>query len=175
MNQSLNKVIAERRRRRKEKAEEKRVERRERLIREQGKLISLKEASQKLIEDERIRALKQAEEAAMTKPHLEDEQTEQLAAKPMIVLEPKKQAKQVLSQTEIIQIDNLPVNFSRLMLDELIKNYPGCQKVMQMDGAACRAVIEFDSPDNAKFAVMGLNRFIVDQNNRMLSVSFVQK
>jgi RNA recognition motif. (a.k.a. RRM, RBD, or RNP domain) len=67
-----------------------------------------------------------------------------------------------LLQTEVVLIENLPVNYSRLMLDELIKNYPGCQKVLEMDGAACRAVIEFDSPDNAKFAVMGLNRFIGD-------------
>jgi hypothetical protein len=41
--QTLNKVIAERRKKRKQKAEEKRVERRERLIREQEKLLTMKE------------------------------------------------------------------------------------------------------------------------------------
>lgn len=120
-------------------------------------------------------ALKQAEEAALTKPHLEDEVSLDLAKKPEVAIAPKKQAKKVLQQTETIQIDNLPVNFSRLMLDEIIKNYPGIVKVLQMDGAACRAVVEFDSPDNAKFAVMGLNKLRVDNDNRILSVSFVQK
>jgi len=52
------------------------------------------------------------------------------------------------------------------MLDELIKNYPGFERVLEADGAACRALIKFDSSDSAKFAVMGLNRFLVDTTGR---------
>ena len=61
------------------------------------------------------------------------------------------------------------------MLDELIKNYSGVEKVVEADGTACRAVISFNSADYAKFAVMGLNRFKVDQSGRQLSVTFVHK
>ena len=79
----------------------------------------------------------------------------------------------VLLQTATILVENLPPNFSRLMLDELVKSYPGVERIVEMDGAGCRAVIGFDSSDSAKFAVMGLNRFIVDQSGRQLAVSFV--
>jgi hypothetical protein len=56
----------------------------------------------------------------------------------------------------------LPLNFSKLTLDELVKSYPGVEQILEADGTKCRAVIKFDSSDSAKFAVMGLNRFIVD-------------
>ena len=74
--------------------------------------------------------------------------------------------------TNMIQIENLPVNFSRLMLEELTKNYPGVDSIVEMDGPDCRAVIKFDSADQAKFAVMGLNRFRADQSGRELRVNF---
>jgi hypothetical protein len=74
--------------------------------------------------------------------------------------------------TNLIEIENLPVNFSRLMLEELTKNYPGVDSILEADGPTCRAVIKFDSPDQAKFAVMGLNRFRVDQSGRELRVNF---
>jgi len=59
-------------------------------------------------------------------------------------------------QSSTILIENLPVNFSRLMLDELVKSYPGVERILEADGAGCRAVVSFDSSDSAKFAVMGL-------------------
>ena len=74
--------------------------------------------------------------------------------------------------TNLIEIENLPVNFSRLMLEELTKNYTGVDSILEADGPTCRAVIKFDSPDQAKFAVMGLNRFRVDQSGRELRVNF---
>ena len=60
------------------------------------------------------------------------------------------------------------------MLEELIKNYPGIDAVVSTDGPGCKAVIRFNSSDSAKFAVMGLNRFKVDQSGRELRVSFQQ-
>jgi len=69
-------------------------------------------------------------------------------------------------------IENLPENFSRLMLEELTKNYSGVDSIVEMDGPSCKAVIKFDSPDLARFAVMGLNRFRVDQSGRELKVNF---
>jgi hypothetical protein len=36
------------------------------------------------------------------------------------------------------------------------------------------AVVSFNSADSAKFAVIGLNRFKVDQTGRQLKVSFKQ-
>ena len=52
----------------------------------------------------------------------------------------------------MIEISNLPENFSRLMLEELVKNYQGVEAILEIDGPGCRAVIKFDSPDQAKFA-----------------------
>jgi len=60
------------------------------------------------------------------------------------------------------------------MLEELIRNYPGVEGVLETDGSECRAVIGFTSGDSAKFAVMGLNRFKVDQSGRELKVTFKQ-
>lgn len=74
----------------------------------------------------------------------------------------KRVAKAAMIPTNMIQIDNLPVNFSLLMLEELTKNYLGVESIVEVDGPACRAIIKFDSPDSAKFAVMGLNRYRVD-------------
>jgi len=51
VNQTLNKVIAERRKKRKQKAEAKRAERRERLAKEQERLLSIKEANLKVLQD----------------------------------------------------------------------------------------------------------------------------
>lgn len=51
VNQTLNKVIAERRKKRKQKAEAKRAERRERLAKEQERLLSIKEANFKVLQD----------------------------------------------------------------------------------------------------------------------------
>lgn len=59
------------------------------------------------------------------------------------------------------------------MLEELIKGYPGVEGILEADGPAATAVVEFNSPDSAKFAVMGLNRFKVDQSGRELNVKFV--
>jgi len=87
----------------------------------------------------------------------------------------EKQRKMAMQQSNIIQIENLPNNFSNLMLDELIKNYPGMEKIVEADGPKCRAVVSFNSADSAKFAVMGLNRFKVDQSGRQLKVTFMVK
>ena len=60
VNQTLNKVIAERRKKRKQKAEAKRVERREKLIKEQENLHSIKESALsnlRFIEEEKQRLL----------------------------------------------------------------------------------------------------------------------
>ena len=58
------------------------------------------------------------------------------------------------------------------MLEELTKNYQGVDSIQEVDGPGCRAVIKFDSADQAKFAVMGLNRFRVDSSDRELRVNF---
>lgn len=68
----------------------------------------------------------------------------------------------LLSQSNLILIENLPessVPHSKI-LEELLKNYPGVDRVVSSDSSS--AVISFQSSDSAKFAVMGLNRFKVD-------------
>ena len=58
VNQTLNKVIAERRKKRKQKAEAKRLERRVKLIKEQENLLSIKESALsnlRFIEEEKQR------------------------------------------------------------------------------------------------------------------------
>ena len=84
----------------------------------------------------------------------------------------KKETKVIPSK--FIQIENLQANFSKLMLEELIKSYPGVEGIVEADGPNAKAVIEFNSPDSAKFAVMGLNRFKVDSSGRELKVDFIQ-
>ena len=64
--------------------------------------------------------------------------------------------------SNMLEVSNLPENFSKLMLEELVKNYQGIESIVEIDGPGCRAIIKFDSPDQAKFAVTGLNRFRVD-------------
>ena len=64
MSQALNKVIAERRKKRKQKAETKRVERRERLIKEQQQLLEAQEAKRKQIEEAKQKVTERAEEAS---------------------------------------------------------------------------------------------------------------
>ena len=61
------------------------------------------------------------------------------------------------------------------MLEEMIKSYPGVEGILEADGPAAKAMIEFNSPDSAKFAVVGLNRLKVDQSGRELKVTFVPK
>ena len=58
------------------------------------------------------------------------------------------------------------------MLEELTKNYTGVDSIFEIDGPGCRAVIKFDSADHAKFAVMGLNRYQINQSGRQLRVNF---
>jgi hypothetical protein len=62
----------------------------------------------------------------------------------------------------MILIENLPetdVPHSKI-LEELLKNYPGVDKVISKDSSSAR--ISFVSSDSAKFAVMGLNKFKID-------------
>lgn len=78
----------------------------------------------------------------------------------------------LLQQSNLILIENLPelsVPHSKI-LEELLKNYPGVDRIVSSEASS--AVISFNSPDSAKFAVMGLNRFKVDQSGRQLRVTF---
>jgi hypothetical protein len=54
----------------------------------------------------------------------------------------------------------------------LLKNYPGVDKVVKSE--ANSALISFNTSNSAKFAVMGLNRFKVDQSGSALRVTFKQ-
>ena len=90
----------------------------------------------------------------------------------------QKQQKQVkkpakILPSKVIEIENLPENYSKLMLEVMIKGYPGVEEILEADGPSQRALIEFDSADSAKFAVVGLNRLKVDQSGRELKVQFV--
>lgn len=57
-------------------------------------------------------------------------------------------------------IENLPETNVALILEELLKNYPGVDRVESIERH--QAIISFNSADSAKFAVMGLNRYKVD-------------
>ena len=106
---------------------------------------------------------------------LEQERLKAQALKDKQAAEKKEAAKETkVRPSKFIQIENLQPNFSKLMLEELIKSYPGVEGIVEADGPAAKAVVEFDSPDSAKFAVMGLNRFKVDQSGRELKVGFTQ-
>ena len=77
--------------------------------------------------------------------------------------------------TDLIKIENLPANFSRLMLEELTKNYPGFDCLLEQNGPDCSAILKFDSAFQANFAVMGLNRYRVDSSGTELHVNFFNK
>jgi hypothetical protein len=71
----------------------------------------------------------------------------------------------LLGQSNLVLIENLPEASSHTqILDELLRNYPGVDKVSMVDSQA--ALVTFGSADSAKFAVMGLHRFKVDQAGR---------
>jgi len=57
-------------------------------------------------------------------------------------------------------IENLPETNVALILEELLKNYAGVDRVESIERQ--QAIISFNSADNAKFAVIGLNRYKVD-------------
>ena len=165
-NVSLQKVIAERRKKRKQNYGEKRLHKREQLMNQEQDLMKQKEeqeASMKKKEREQI--LEQEKQKAIAlKQQQEAERLQQ-----------EKAAKAKVLPSRFIQIENLQANFSKLMLEELIKSYPGVEGIVEADGPAARAVIEFSSADSAKFAVMGLNRFKVDSSGRELKVAFTQE
>lgn len=48
------------------------------------------------------------------------------------------------------------------MLEELLKNYPGVDMILETDREKRQALVRFASIDSAKFTVNGLNRFKVD-------------
>jgi len=75
-----------------------------------------------------------------------------------------EKAKRTRSQqrTNVIKIENLPKDFSEAAINELLKNYPGVDKVLEMNKEDSIALVKFTSVDSAKFAVGGLNRFKVD-------------
>ena len=58
------------------------------------------------------------------------------------------------------------------MLEELLKNYPGVDRILETDREKCQALVRFASIDSAKFAVGGLNRFKVDQSGTELTVTY---
>ncbi len=61
----------------------------------------------------------------------------------------------------MVLIENLPEADSHSqILDELLKNYPGVDKLNTVDNQS--VLITFSSADSAKFAVMGLHRFKVN-------------
>ena len=62
----------------------------------------------------------------------------------------------------MIRIENLPDQFSQGVVEELLKNYPGVEKIFEMDQEIRSCLIKFMSVENAKLAVGGLNRFKVD-------------
>ena len=64
----------------------------------------------------------------------------------------------------MVVIENLPEVPHAKILEELLKNYPGVEKVTSSDKTSAQVV--FNSADNAKFAVIGLHRFKVDQSGR---------
>ena len=65
----------------------------------------------------------------------------------------------LLGQSAQILIENLPDTQNTRIVDELLKNYPGVDKITHQGKSA---IIAFNSADSAKFAVIGLNRFKVD-------------
>ena len=49
--------------------------------------------------------------------------------------------------SEVIEIRNLPLNYSNLMLEQLTKAYPGVESIIEADGPGQRALIKFDTAD----------------------------
>jgi hypothetical protein len=58
------------------------------------------------------------------------------------------------------------------MLEELLKNYPGVERIFEQDQEKSTCLIKFTNIENAKLAVKGLNRFKVDQSGTELSVIY---
>jgi hypothetical protein len=60
----------------------------------------------------------------------------------------------LLRNADTIIIENLPSNYNHLMLQELLRNYPGIDE-HKLNSSKQSAVVRFDSPDDAKLALSG--------------------
>ncbi|CDW80925.1 UNKNOWN [Stylonychia lemnae] len=78
---------------------------------------------------------------------------------------------QILKQSNSLLLENLPQNYNQLLLQELLKNYPGLQEY-QLDAQKGRAVVNFHTSNDAKVALSGLNKYQIDHEGRELKASF---
>ena len=113
--------------------------------------------SKSLLDDRRRKRQLKAQEKRLTKRQVLLDQQRQLAERQQ---QPTQQrSKVLLQQSSTVEVEGLPPQNAQEVLEELLKNYPGVEKIC-CDGE--KAQVTFQSSDSAKFAVMGLNRFKVD-------------
>jgi hypothetical protein len=76
------------------------------------------------------------------------------------------QKEKLMKQPELIAIDNLPADYNHLMLQELLKHYPGVTE-MQMVPEKQQALVRFETADEARLALAGLNKFKVEEGREL--------
>lgn len=59
-----------------------------------------------------------------------------------------------MKQSNAIAIENLPENYNQVLLQELLKNYPGVEDY-NLDAAKFRAIVKFHTSNDAKLALSG--------------------
>eukprot|EP00347_Sterkiella_histriomuscorum_P013706 403363680 len=77
-----------------------------------------------------------------------------------------------LKQSNAIAIDNLPGNYNQLLLQELLRNYPGVADY-NLDVEKHVATVHFHTSNDAKVALAGLNQYQIDSEGTQLRVTFV--
>lgn len=154
------------------------MERRERLLAEEQRLLKQQKAVvDKIEESDKQKAMlegeqKKVEQQKQTKAEqsVEIKRQSSVASSEGGLKKAKRGKKAPPSNT--IEIANLPEDFSRSMIDQIVSNYPGVERIFDTDCENRTCLIKFSSVENAKLAVGGLNRFKVDQSGTELSVVY---
>ena len=69
----------------------------------------------------------------------------------------RRKTSSATTATNFIQIENLPPNFTRILLRQLTKGFPGEPTIVDTNKPGCSAIMKFDSPEQAKAAMLALN------------------
>lgn len=59
-----------------------------------------------------------------------------------------------MKESLAIIIEGLPENYNQLMLQELVRNFPGLQEY-DLEGETQKAIVKFKTHDDAKLALAG--------------------
>lgn len=110
-----------------------------------------------------------------------EEKREKLYSKQKNMKEKIEIQQEMLTEADTVLIQNLPLNFNKAMLKELLAKYPGVEEI-QMNQGENSAFVRFMDNSQAKMVLagiyigklrsVGLNKFNIDKEGNQLKVTF---